>query len=43
MVAVDFEKAIVWIKWVGSHAAYDEIDVEKVEYCDRRKGKAHPH
>ncbi len=29
MVAVDFEKAIVWIKWIGSHKAYDRIDVTK--------------
>lgn len=32
VVAVDFEKAIVWIKWIGSHQAYDRIDVTKVEY-----------
>ena len=25
VVAVDFEKAIVFIKWIGSHADYDEI------------------
>src|SRR5580765_5663855 len=27
VVAVDFEKRIVWIKWIGSHADYDHIDV----------------
>jgi mRNA interferase HigB len=32
VVAVDFEKAIVWIKWIGPHAAYDRIDAETVEY-----------
>jgi mRNA interferase HigB len=32
VVAVDFEKSIVWIKWVGSHKAYDRIDVTEVEY-----------
>jgi mRNA interferase HigB len=32
VVAVDFEKAIVWIKWIGSHADYDRIDVSEVEY-----------
>jgi mRNA interferase HigB len=32
VVAVDFEKAIVWIKWIGSHADYDKIDVSKVEH-----------
>ncbi|OQW61663.1 MAG: hypothetical protein A4S17_14650 [Proteobacteria bacterium HN_bin10] len=32
VVAVDFEKAIVWVKWIGTHADYDKIDVRKVEY-----------
>jgi len=26
VVAVDFEKGIVWIKWIGTHSDYDEID-----------------
>jgi hypothetical protein len=25
------EKGIVWIKWIGTHADYDRIDVKKVE------------
>jgi mRNA interferase HigB len=32
VVAVDFEKGIVWIKWIGTHKDYDRIDVLKVEY-----------
>ena len=32
VVAVDFDKQIVWIKWIGTHADYDKIDVAKVEY-----------
>jgi mRNA interferase HigB len=32
VVAVDFEKAIIWIKWIGTHKAYDKIDVTKVRY-----------
>ena len=32
VTAVDFEKGIVWIKWVGAHADYDRIDVSKVKY-----------
>jgi mRNA interferase HigB len=32
VVAVDFEKSIVWIKWLGAHRAYDRIDVTKVPY-----------
>jgi mRNA interferase HigB len=31
VVAVDFEKAIVWIKWIGTHKAYDKIDVTEVQ------------
>jgi len=31
VAAVDFEKRIVWIKWVGTHADYNRIDVKKVE------------
>jgi mRNA interferase HigB len=30
VVSVDFEKGIVWIKWIGTHADYDQIDVKKV-------------
>ena len=32
VVAVDFEKKIVWIKWIGTHKDYDKIDVAEVEY-----------
>ena len=32
VVSADFERAIVWIKWVGSHKAYDRIDVTEVEH-----------
>jgi mRNA interferase HigB len=32
VVAVDFEKHIVWIKWIGTHRDYDRIDVSKVDY-----------
>src|SRR4051794_36132894 len=32
VVAVDFQKAIVWIKWIGTHKAYDKIDVTKVRH-----------
>ena len=32
VVAVDFEKAIVWIKWIGTHKAYDKIDVMEVRH-----------
>jgi mRNA interferase HigB len=32
VVAVDFEKGIVWIKWIGTHKDYDRIDVTEVEH-----------
>jgi mRNA interferase HigB len=32
VVAVDYEKAIVWIEWIGTHKAYDRINVIEVEH-----------
>jgi mRNA interferase HigB len=32
VVSVDFEKSIVWIKWIGTHRDYDPIDVIQVRY-----------
>jgi len=32
VAAVDFEKGIVWVKWVGTHKDYDRIDVTEVEH-----------
>ncbi len=32
VVAVDFEKGIVWSKWIGTHRDYDRIDVTEVEH-----------
>jgi mRNA interferase HigB len=32
VVAVDFDKGIVWIKWIGTHRDYDRIDVTEVDY-----------
>ena len=34
IVAVDFEKGIVWIKWIGTHRDYDRIDVKQVKHGD---------
>ncbi|NKB84139.1 type II toxin-antitoxin system HigB family toxin [Brucella grignonensis] len=34
VVSVDFEKSIVWIKWIGTHKAYDKIDVTEVKHGD---------
>jgi mRNA interferase HigB len=35
VVAIDFEKSILWIKWIGTHKAYDRIDVVKVKHGKR--------
>lgn len=32
VVAVDYDKGIVWIKWVGSHTDYDRINVKGVDH-----------
>jgi mRNA interferase HigB len=32
VVAIDFEKAIVWIKWIGTHKDYDKIDADEVQH-----------
>jgi len=32
VVAIDYAREIVWIKWIGSHAEYDRIDVRTVAY-----------
>jgi mRNA-degrading endonuclease HigB of HigAB toxin-antitoxin module len=31
VVSVDFQKGIVWIRWLGTHRDYDRIDVIEVE------------
>ena len=32
VVAIDYERQIVFIKWLGTHADYDKIDVKTVMY-----------
>jgi mRNA interferase HigB len=32
VVSVDFNKEIVWIKWIGTHRDYDRINVKEVKY-----------
>ena len=39
VVAVDFEKGIVGIKWIGTHRDYDRIDVTEVDY--EKRAEAH--
>jgi mRNA interferase HigB len=32
VVSVDYNKAIVWIKWIGTHKEYDRINVVDIEH-----------
>jgi mRNA interferase HigB len=32
VVAVDYRRASLFIKWIGPHAEYDKIDVKSIEY-----------
>lgn len=32
VVSADFRRGIVWIKWIGTHAEYDRIDVRAVDH-----------
>ena len=32
IVAVDFHRRIVWVKWLGSHRDYDRIDARSIEH-----------
>jgi mRNA interferase HigB len=32
VTAIDFEKGIVWIKWIGTHHDYDRIDAAEVQH-----------
>lgn len=34
VVAIDYERSIVWIKWIGTHEDYDHIDVARVRHGD---------
>jgi len=32
VVSVNFRKGAVWIKWIGTHRDYDQIDVKEIDY-----------
>ena len=32
IVAIDYRRKIVFIKWIGTHRQYDEIDVRAVQF-----------
>lgn len=33
VTSVDYRRRVVFIKWLGTHAAYDKIDVKTVKYA----------
>ena len=35
VTAIDYARQAVFIKWIGSHAEYDKIDVRTVQYGDQ--------
>lgn len=39
VVAVDYLRQVVFIKWVGTHADYDRIDAAKVNYAGKADQK----
>ena len=39
VTAIDYVWQIVFIKWLGSHADYDRIDVATVRYADKANPK----
>lgn len=34
VIAVDYQKNIVWIKWIGTHDEYDKIDATEVDHAN---------
>jgi mRNA interferase HigB len=34
IAAIDYRRKIVFIKWLGTHSAYDEVDARTVRYED---------
>jgi mRNA interferase HigB len=39
VVAVDYLRQVVFVKWIGSHADYDRIDAAKVKYAGKTDQK----
>ena len=35
VVAIDYERQVVFVKWIGTHAEYDKIDVATVKYAGK--------
>lgn len=39
VVAIDYQREIVFIKWLGTHKEYDRIDVGTVQYAHKADQK----
>ena len=39
VVAIDYVRQVVFIKWIGSHAKYDRIDAATVRYAGQTNQK----
>ena len=39
ITAVDYRRKIVFIKWAGTHAAYDKVDARTVQYGHQADSK----
>jgi len=39
VVAIDYQREIVFIKWLGTHKEYDRIDVGTVQYAHKTNQK----
>lgn len=39
VVAVDYQRQIVFVKWLGTHKDYDDIDVKTVKYGHKANQK----
>jgi mRNA interferase HigB len=39
VVAIDYQREIVFIKWLGTHKEYDRIDVRTVQYAHKADQK----
>ncbi len=35
VTAIDYRRQIIFVKWIGSHADYDQIDARTMQYGDQ--------
>ena len=39
VTAIDYVRQVIFVKWLGTHAEYDRIDVVTVKYADKANSK----